>query len=170
MIRRILLLPCTLLAFAAPIGGAEGAPGRTFNLAERRALKSYQEGKLVDLRKAIDAGAGKAVELEVRWDLIARPGEADRYGEDQYWTDIYFVPLAKAFTRITADQMGKEALGAQLKKVVITFDEKTAPISTYENGVTFVDGTLTVNWAPFTNAGDIEERATGIVKVLESKL
>ncbi len=66
--------------------------------------------------------------------------------------------------------MGKEALRDGLKRIRFYYDEATAPIMAYENGVQFTDGNLAINFKPFTNADAIEERANAIVKTLEAGL
>jgi hypothetical protein len=144
-------------------------------LGDRRALKEYQDTKLPALQKAINEAAGFAVTLDVDWNAIARIGEGDRYNDPEYWTQIYFQPLAAALKKVAVDDMGKKALKAGLKKVVITFDERTAPASNWPNGLKFDNGTFTINFTPFSNAGDessanFKERVEAMVKVLESKL
>ncbi len=139
-------------------------------LPERRALKQYQETKFPEEQKKIHAAAGFEVPLEIKWESIARPGEASNYLEDAYWTNIYFEPLATALAQIKADDMGAKALKEKLKKIVVTYNKDTAPASNYPNGVTFEGGTLTVNFTPFTNADDTKDRAKAIQSVLESKL
>ena len=108
--------------------------------------------------------------LDVRWGAIAQKDQADNYMQDDYFTNVYFVPLADALKQITSDAMGADALKAKLKKVVITYDESTAPASNYPNGVKFEDGTLTINFMPFSNSGDVEPRTKAIASGLESKL
>ena len=147
---------------------AEDAPALA--LPERRAIKQYQETKLPDLQKSIQAAAGFDVPLEVKWDAIARPGEGASYLQDDYWTNIYFKPLAAALKGITNDELGAKALKDKLKKIVITYDKKTAPVSNYPEGVSFEGGTLTINFEPFTNANDTDDRTKAIAGKLEAKL
>ncbi len=153
------------------VAATEGFPQeKQLGLADRRALKKYQDEKLPALKKAINEAAGFSVELDIKWENIARPGEGERYNDDDYWTNIYFVPLANALKSIAADEMGKKALKAGLKKVVIDFDEKTAPATNYPNGLKLEDKTLYMNFTPFTNTADIKEREKAIKELLESKL
>ena len=140
------------------------------NLAERRAIKSYQESVLPDLQSDINNAAGFEVVLNIDWDKIALPGGADNYESDAYFTDIYFKPLIKAFLSISSDELGKEALVSKLKSVKITYDSDTAPTANYGNGIAFEGDQLTINFRPFSNAGDIDERAEAMIEELESKL
>ena len=139
-------------------------------LAERRALKSYQESVLPDLQSKINAAAGFEVPVNIDWEKIAQPGEADSYSNDAYFTNIYFTPLIDALSSIGSDDLGKEALTANLKGINITFNPDTAPASNYANGISFEDGEVTLNFRPFSNADDIKERAEAIIEVLEAKL
>ncbi|MDR3351444.1 MAG: hypothetical protein LBO00_00160 [Zoogloeaceae bacterium] len=149
---------CAASALAAP------------NLAERRAITAYEQGAYATHLADIKAAATFAVPVEVKWDTIARPGEADAYGNDDYWTNIFFEPLKKALKAITIDEVGKKALKANLKKIVIHYDKNTASPSNYASDVSFKGGVLTLNFVPYTNAYDIDGRAAAIQKVLEEGL
>ena len=120
--------------------------------------------------KAINAAAKFELPVEVQWAAIAQKDQGASYLEDDYFTNIYFVPLANALKQITSDAMGAEALKAKLKRVVITYEAATAPASNYPNGVSFEGGTLKINFAPFSNAADTQERAKAIAAGLEAKL
>ena len=165
-----LTLRAVLAAVLATTATLHAQDAASLALPERRALKDYQETKLPGLQKAINDAAKFDVPLEIKWGAIAKKGEGDRYLEDDYFTNVFFVPLANALKQVTSDSMGAEALKTKLKKVVITYDESTAPASNYPNGVSFENGTLTINFAPFTNSGDLEPRTKAIAAGLESKL
>lgn len=139
-------------------------------LPERRALKEYQEKKLPELQKNINAAAKFDVPMEIQWGAIAQKDQGGSYMEDDYFTNVYFVPLANALKEVTSDAMGADALKAKLKKVVITYDQSTAPASNYPNGIKFENGTLTINFTPFSNSADVEPRTKAIAAGLESKL
>jgi hypothetical protein len=148
---------------------ARGGEADRLGLAERRAIKQYQEKIYPDLKKKIDESAGFDLAVDVNWESIATPGEADKYEEEGYWTKIYFEPLAAALKSITGDDLGKKALKEKLKKVVIHCDEN-APASNYGSALKFDDGALTINWRQYSNAGDVKERVDALRKLLESKL
>ncbi len=139
-------------------------------LPERRAIKQYQETKFPEAQKNIKDAAGFDVPLEVKWDAIAKPGDGASYLQDDYWTNIFFVPLAAALKEVSGDAMGAQALKDKLKKVVITYDKDSAPVSAYEKGLTFEGGTLTINFEPFSNSADKEARTKAIKDALEAKL
>lgn len=160
------LLSASLLGLALVAGSVQAAP----SLAERRAIAAYQKDTYEDQLKAIQTAAGFEVPVEVQWDSIAVPDRSDRYADEGFWTKIYFTPLVKALQAVAADEMGREALGASLKKIVVHYDEATAPGSAYANGVTFADGVLTVNFVPYNNVDDVDARAAAIQKALEAGL
>ena len=161
------LVTCAAVSPAVVLRAQDAA---ALALPERRALKQYQETKLPDLQKNINAAAKFDVPLDIQWGAIAQKDQGASYLSDDYFTNIYFVPLANALKQVTNDAMGADALKAKLKKVVITYDQTTAPASNYPNGVKFENGTLTINFAPFSNSSDVEPRTKAIATGLESQL
>lgn len=140
------------------------------NLAERRAVADYKESTFSKKLQDLHTAAGFPVAVEVDWESIAVSGQQDFYARDDYWTDIFFNPTAKALGEVTADAMGKEALTAELKSIKFHYDEATAPSMAFENGVRFEDGVLTINFKPFSNADYIDDRAKAIRTTLEAAL
>ena len=157
-------------AVAVCVSAVHAQDVSTLTLPQRRAIKEYQDTKYTAEQKDIETAAGFSVPVEVKWGAIAKPGEAESYLQDDYWTNIFFVPLTKALKQVTADEMGAKALKDKLKKIVITYDKDTAPVSTYDKGVTFDGGTLTINFEPFSNSGDIDARVKSIADGLSAKL
>jgi len=138
-------------------------------LAERRALKRYQDEILPEIETRIFDAATFEFPIEIDWESIARPAEADRYAEPDYWTNVFFEPLIESLQSITADEMGTEALTENLKKLVIHCDDQ-APASNYLEGLSLEEGTLAINWRPYTNAHARNERTQVLTKFLESRL
>ncbi|MDW8369999.1 MAG: hypothetical protein RMK81_06975 [Geminicoccaceae bacterium] len=139
-------------------------------LAERRGLKAYQEKIRPEQLAAIQAAAGTPIEVEVHWEKLASRGYGQRFLEPDWFTDIYFVPLTKALAEVGRDEIGREAIKAKLQRIVVTFDDATAPVSSYENGLRFEAGTLVINFRPGENASDIDWRVQAIVALLEKSL
>jgi hypothetical protein len=160
----------TVLALAFTFPAVSSFAQTALGLAERRALKEYQEKTFPDLKKRIDAAAGFEVPLEVAWESIAIVGQAESYNEPTYFTDVLFIPLIEAFKDITRDDQGKAALKGGLKKIIIQHDPATAPASNYPNGLKFEAGELSINWTPGVNSGDIKDRTAALKSVLEPKL
>jgi hypothetical protein len=157
---------CILVALAAATTLAHAELG----LPERRALKQYQETKYPELLAAIQTAAKFPVEVDVQWEAIALPDKGANYMSDEFWTDIFFVPLADALKAITVDDMGATAAKEKLKKVVITFDADTAPASNYPTGVKFEEGVLTINFHPYSNSAEVAARTKAIQSALEAGL
>jgi hypothetical protein len=141
-------------------------------LPERRALKEYQEKQFPEIQKAVKTAAGFDVPLDVKWEQIAKPGDAEKYKDNVYWGFTIFQPLSLALNAVASDQMGKTALKAKLKKIVVMYDKATAPISNFPNGLKWDAGVLTINFTPNENGREdyLKERADAIRKLLESKL
>ncbi len=145
---------------------------QALGLAERRALKEYQDTQFTEIKKGIETAAGFAVPMDIKWEQIAKVGQSDSYKDNTYFGTTIFEPLKLAFQSIAADKMGKDALKSKLKKVVVMHDEKTAPASNYANGLTFETGILTVNWTPYSNVDEynMADRVKALKELIESKL
>ena len=139
-------------------------------LAERRAIAAYKQDQWPSVEQAIHKAAGFDVPVDVEWDQLAMPGDASHYREDEYFGKTIFQPLVAALTSITSDQMGRDALKAKLQRIHIRFDEKTAPVSAYANGVSFQGGVLDINWRPFTNTADVDDRTKALTGLMEKNL
>lgn len=146
------------------------AAAQELPLAERRAVAAFQQDRLPTLIAEVNKAAGMELPIDIMWNEIVTAGSAPRIKDDGFMVDIYFRPLVQALTAITSDAMGREALKAKLKRVVLRHDPATAPASNYPNGLTFADGTLTINFRPDTNASDVKDRADAIRTLLEKNL
>lgn len=133
-------------------------------LAERRAAQEFETAVYPDLKKKIDEAAGFPVTLEVKWDTLAKD---ERYVKawKAGWPKIYFDPMIDAFKQICADDMGREALKTNLKKVVV----QNTKASHSSNWAEWSAGVLTLDHQ-FTNADYVKDRTTVLVKCLEKNL
>ena len=161
------LAACSSLLPQAALRAQEAAP--SLSLSQRRALKEYRETKFPELQKRLNEAAKFDVPLEVQWEAMADRGAGESYQNDDYFTNVYFMPLIDALKPITADAMGAAALKAKLKKVVLACD-KDAASDGYDQTVKFKDGTLTIDWAPFTNPQDQQRRTQVLAAVLDKIL
>src|SRR5262245_66041140 len=114
-----------LIALAFFISADLAVAQTALGLSDRRALQAYQEKIYPAQQAAIHKAAGVELPIEVRWDTLALPGQGDSYSDEGFWTNIYFVPLEQALSQVTSDSMGKQAVRAKLKKIVVTFEEAT---------------------------------------------
>ncbi|GAA3510597.1 hypothetical protein GCM10022393_25140 [Aquimarina addita] len=134
-------------------------------LAEKRIVKTYQEGTYQELIKEINTLAGYDLEFQVDWSSIS-DNKYSNIWEDSF-TKIYFTPIIEAFKGITADEMGKEALQETLKTIVIKDEnDNYSPKSAYS----FEGNTLTIDHSPFSNVDNLQERSSYLSEFLESKL
>jgi len=101
----------------------------------------------------------------VNWESLAEAESAHLYEET--WPKVYFTPVVDALKAICADDMGRDALKAVLKKVVI---ENKNGVYSASQVAAFADGVLTIDHKPCTNVDDVADRTTAITKLLESKL
>ncbi|MBL6081831.1 hypothetical protein JMJ56_27995 [Belnapia sp. T18] len=142
----------------------------TIGLAERRAIAAYRAEKYPAIEAGIQQAAGFPVPVDVEWDQLTLPGDAAYYARDDYFGKTIFEPLTAALKSITADAMGRDALRAKLQRIHVRFDEKTAPASNYPNGLSFQSGTLDINWRPYSNTADVQDRTQALTQLLEHNL
>lgn len=136
------------------------------SLAEKRAMKTFQDNVYPDLEKKILDAAGYDLKIEVNWDTLGKYSADDNTDYTKFYENdlpkIYFEPVALAIADIAQDDMGKEAMQEAVKKVLIT--------NTYKvTGATLEDGVLTFDYR-FANANEVDVRKQMIVKVLEKAL
>ncbi len=132
-------------------------------LAERRAIDEYKKGEFETHKKAITALTGSGVTLDVEWDKLAAEGQVHLYHES--FGPLYFIPLIEALTSIARDDMGKEALAAGLKSILITCTSNYWTPSNF----TFKDGKLVIDHS-ISNVSEVKERTTAIIDLLEKGL
>lgn len=80
-----------------------------------------------------------------------------------FFTDVYFRPLIQALKAVGRDQMGRVALKADLKKVVVTRGLRG-------EGQSLQNGVLTRDYRALTAAGDVALCARDIQQTLEGVL
>jgi len=133
-------------------------------LAERRAIKEFQDKQFPELSAEIQKLAGFPVPIEVTWDQLAVEGRSNLYKES--WPDLYFKPVIEALRQICRDQMGKDALKAGLKKIEFRNSKgaySPAAAITFHNGQLVIDHDL-------SNVGDVKDRTDYIIEIIEKDL
>ncbi len=166
MMSRRYALTAAAVMLCAPAALADATVG----LAVRRAIAAYQESRYPVQEKAIQDAAGFPVPVDVGWDPLTVPGDAKYFSSPDYFEKTIFESLAAGLKDVAKDQMGRDALRQKLKSIRIRFDPKTAPASTYPLGSKFDGGVLDINWRPYANVADFQERMDAVVKVLEKNL
>lgn len=130
-------------------------------LAERRAIKAFQDTNYPALEQQIHAAAGAAIPVEVDWNSLAFEGYADSYADSL--PNIFFVPLIQGFEKVAFDDMGKEAVRDGISKIVIKGGEYSSYWAELEDKV------LTLTYS-FCNVDYVSDRVEVLVKKLEAKL
>lgn len=139
-------------------------------LAERRAIAAFAADVWPRYEAEIQKQAGFPVPITLDFDSLSLPGLADSYASEDYLRKPIIDPILKAVGSIAATDIGKAALRDGLKSIVVRYDEKTAPASNYRDGVSMKDGVLTINWKPYNNVEDVEERTKALVQTIEAAL
>jgi hypothetical protein len=134
-------------------------------LAERRAVKQFETEQYPTLKSELMSVIGFEVPIEVDWEALAVADMAHLYREA--WPKVYFEPSRDAFKAICADDMGKEALKAALKKIVIT---NKGGVYSGDRWARFEGGVLTLDHEPCTNIDSVQERADGLRLLMEKAL
>ncbi len=129
-------------------------------LQERRAIKEFQDNQYPGIKQDLDSAAGFDVNMEINWDELQAEDYSHLYNEG--FLKVYFIPLVEAFKAICIDDMGKEALKAGLKKVIVR-NSGTTNIS-FENGV------VTMDHHPVANLDYWEDRKKDLQTKLEKAL
>jgi hypothetical protein len=134
-------------------------------LAERRATKEFQDKALPALRAELDKLAGKAIELDIHWEQLAKEDGAASY--DEWWRKVYFQPVLNALKSITRDPIGRDAIKEGFHKLILS---NTRGAYSADSAISFTAGELTIDHDPGSNVDDVDERANHIVKIVERAL
>lgn len=131
-------------------------------LAERRAIKAFQDTTYPELEQQIHAAAGTAIPIEVDWSSLAFDGYAESYAE--CLPKVFFIPLIKGFEKITFDDMGKEAVKDGISKIVVQGN------ADYTRDWAKLEGKVLTVVHGFSNVDYVEDRVETLVSTLEAKL
>jgi hypothetical protein len=134
-------------------------------LTQKRIVQEFQEGKYAAWKKELNTLAGFDVPMDVKWETMM----SDEYDQKdlyfKWYERIYFRPLMTIFKNLCADQMGKDAVKAGIKKIEIFGNEGTNfKASSFEGGV------LVLKHKFHSNESEENDRAKGWQKMIEAKL
>ncbi len=129
-------------------------------LAERRAIKNFQDNHFPKQKEAVQAAAGFPVDIDVDWDSLTVADSSHLY--DEAFPKVYFEPLTAALKNITIDDLGRDALKAGLKKIKIKDEGSSWP--------SFEAGVLTLKFYAVSNLDYGDERRKAIQDILEKGL
>ncbi|WP_424949367.1 hypothetical protein [Deinococcus sp.] len=136
-------------------------------LAERRAVKHFQDELLPELQRRINEAAGFEVPTEIDWDSLSNGSLAPEYYAET-WRQIYFEPLIAGLRDIARDELGQETLRQHLKRIVIQNSDQSysgSSWSSFDGGT----GTLRLDHQ-LANVGDVAARTEGLIDTLEKSL
>ena len=134
-------------------------------LLEKRAAKAFQEGSYKKFTDEINSLAGYTIEFEVNWDSLAVEEYTEMY--EEFFSEVYFIPVVNAVKEIVADDMGKAALKETLKKIVI---KNEGEIYSASSAYSFANGILTIDHLPYNNVNNTVERTTVLTELLMKSL
>jgi hypothetical protein len=133
-------------------------------LAERRATKAFIDNMFPSYRKQIQDLVGFEVPIEVQWTFLAVDDKAPTYEDD--WPKMYFRPLLEALRAVTSDDIGKEGLQQELKRIII---QNSTGNYSCDRWASFRNGVLTLDHDPHTNVDYVEDRRIAIINALEQR-
>lgn len=133
-------------------------------LAERRATKDFVENNFPLFRKQIQDAVGFEVPIDVHWAFLSAEDQSGSY--DDHWAKIYFRPLVEALRAVASDDLGKEALQQDLKRIVI---QNSSGNYSADRWASFRSGVLTLDHDPHSNVDYGEDRKNSLVTVLEQR-
>jgi len=134
-------------------------------LAERRAAKKFETDVFPAILKQVEEAAGFVLPIDVHWDQLCADGYATMY--EEAWSKVFFLPLVRALKAITIDDIGRTALQAGLRSVVVV---NQGGVYYADAMATLREGVLTLDHEPCTNIDDVDDRAKAIQAVLEAGL
>ncbi|MGV3625288.1 MAG: hypothetical protein ACO1OB_31045 [Archangium sp.] len=129
-------------------------------LAERRWVQERKGSDEKTISEKVNTITGNTIPLEIDWDGFSAAMDDTQYISN----DSYGLPqLTTALEKIAVDDLGKEALKAGIKKIVIK------PAKADGASFNFADGTITWN-AYFGSSSGGYIYADAMVKTLEKGL
>lgn len=133
-------------------------------LGERRVMKQFAEVHLPEFVKQLQEIVGFALAVDVNWESLHHQGS-----DSSYWIEnmkkVYFEPTVAAFKAVCADDMGREAVKAKIKKLLIQNSD-----GRYNNFCSIDSNTLVFDHGPDTNVDYGNDRTKELTSFLESSL
>lgn len=106
-------------------------------LAEKRALKAFQDEQYAKCLASVARIARKEVPIDVDWDALSAHVSPERAGA--YWSESFFLPVVAALEKIAADRFGRDALEEQLVRVRIKGSSRHVYQVSWKTGALTVD-------------------------------
>jgi len=132
--------------------------------AARRAIENFRTGAYPQWQRRIEAAATFELPVDVAWETLAVPGHAGSLHE--YLPKVFFQPLIDALHSVTGDDASRETLRVELQRVVVCNSGSFHGA----DGLSFVDGVLTMDQRPEVDVERVEERTKDLRLLLEDSL
>jgi hypothetical protein len=129
-------------------------------LAEKRAVKDFQDQKFPILLKEIEAFVSCPVDID--WESIGKAEGMDAPYRGEAFEKVYFQSIIEGFKKIGSDDMGKEAIKTCIKKIELS--NKSDNFGT--SAISLEGGVLKIDHQPFTNVDDVSDRASKIADLI----
>ncbi|MBZ4422362.1 hypothetical protein [Myxococcus sp. RHSTA-1-4] len=116
------------------------------NLAQRRTLNNFKTTPYVSGFQGLVRGiTNTEVEVEVDWTSVENTTDPDWVLRDEckYVKEYFFSHLENALKKVCADDFGKDAFKAKIKKVTIANSERD-DVPFVEGNIKLLDGTLAI--------------------------
>jgi len=129
-------------------------------LAEKRAVKEFQDSKFPSLVKEIEAFVSCPVEVD--WDSLSKGEGMDAAYWSEAFDKVYFQSIIEGFKKIGSDDMGKEAIKTCIKKIELS--NKSDNFGT--SAISLEGGVLKIDHRPFANVDDVSDRASKVAELI----
>lgn len=126
-------------------------------LAERRAIRAFQDTRYPVLKAQLDACAGFEIPVEVDWASL----DVDEYAElyEEALEKAYFLPLIEAFTALQENPSRLAEVRQALERVLVCY-------ASVASRIRFERGVLTFDHHPMSDIDDVQTRAMALVAAL----
>jgi hypothetical protein len=134
-------------------------------LVEKRIAAALQKDQFPGWKKMVLEAAGSKLEFDIVWEELVKEGFSDWYPKNIEYN--FFGPLTEALDSICADDLGKEAFSAKIKKISIGSKRSWSSLQAKVEGSTlYLDGDPSYA----KTQDDCRDYAKQIQQVLENAL
>lgn len=134
-------------------------------LVEKRIAAAMQKDSFPAWKKMVTDACGTKLELDIMWEELVKEGFTDWYPKNVEYN--FFGALAAALESICADDLGKEAFAAKIKKVHIGCKRAWSSLQAKVEGSTLY---LDADPSYGKTKDDCREYAKQIQQVIENAL
>lgn len=134
-------------------------------LVEKRLAMTMETDSFPSWQKMVADAAGTPVAIEVKWGELVKEKFATAYPKTVEWN--FFAPLATAFGAICADDLGKQAVAAKVKRIHVGSTRNWSSLKVwFDKDTLFLDADPSYN----RTENDTKDYAKRIQTALEAAL